>query len=55
MSKGPCMCGADDCPRCHPEAFRNGRYLGDEDDESGYDPNDDGVAYIPEHYKDECD
>ena len=52
---GPCLCGADDCPNCHPEAFERGRYLGDDEDESGYDPDDDGVAYIPEHYKDECD
>ena len=22
---GPCLCGADDCPACHPE---NGRYVG---------------------------
>jgi hypothetical protein len=21
----PCMCGADDCPRCHPQ---NGHYVG---------------------------
>jgi hypothetical protein len=21
----PCMCGADDCPRCHPQ---NGQYVG---------------------------
>ena len=23
------MCGADDCPRCRPENFRGGVYLGD--------------------------
>jgi len=23
---GPCMCGAADCIRCHPENFRSGRY-----------------------------
>lgn len=23
------MCGADDCPNCHPENFRNGVYIED--------------------------
>jgi hypothetical protein len=26
---GCCMCGADDCPRCHPGNFRDGWYVGD--------------------------
>ena len=26
------MCGADDCPKCHPENFRNGVYLTDENE-----------------------
>ena len=25
----PCMCGADDCSDCHPENFKNGRYIED--------------------------
>ena len=32
MSKNyvPCMCGADDCEKCHPENFDSrGRYLPD--------------------------
>ena len=33
---GPCLCGADDCPRCFPAHFdRKGRYIDDE-----YDPTD---------------
>ena len=24
---GPCLCGAEDCRRCYPEHFRNGRYI----------------------------
>jgi hypothetical protein len=28
-----CMCGADDCPRCHSENFRRGQYIGDMDDD----------------------
>ena len=27
---GPCLCGAEDCKRCHPESFRDGRYIGDD-------------------------
>jgi hypothetical protein len=27
------LCGADDCPRCHPENFRDGRYVGDLEEE----------------------
>ena len=23
----PCMCGAEDCKRCHPEFFRGGQYM----------------------------
>ena len=26
----PCMCGADDCPRCYPHSWRDAGY--DEDD-----------------------
>jgi hypothetical protein len=38
MPKGyiPCrdrLCGADDCPNCHPENFRGGRYVDDDDAE----------------------
>lgn len=29
----PCYCGALDCYDCHPENFRNGRYI-DDDEES---------------------
>jgi hypothetical protein len=25
------MCGAPDCPRCHPENFRDGYYVGEEE------------------------
>lgn len=25
----PCLCGADDCYRCHPENFRGKVYIGD--------------------------
>lgn len=31
--KGPCLCGADDCPRCRPNNFRSGVYIGDCEDE----------------------
>lgn len=27
------MCGAQDCPRCQPENFLDGRYIGDDEDE----------------------
>ena len=40
----PCMCGADDCKRCHPEHFKNGRYMEDDDaeeDDDNFDPPDD--------------
>lgn len=29
----PCMCGADDCHRCHPENFRGRIYIGDMDED----------------------
>lgn len=51
--KGPCDCGAEDCIRCYPQNFRNGKYIGDEEETE--DEGDDGVAYIPEAYEDECD
>lgn len=35
----PCMCGADDCEKCHPENFDNrGRYILDlSEDDYDYD------------------
>jgi len=24
--KGPCMCGSEECKRCHPSHFRDGQY-----------------------------
>jgi hypothetical protein len=38
-----CMCGAEDCKRCHPSNFRHGEFVGDMDEdeleqfEDGYD------------------
>ncbi len=26
---GPCLCGAPDCRRCHPENYRGKLYIGD--------------------------
>lgn len=41
---GPCNCGAYDCRRCHPENFRNGRYM--------YVECECGVSFVPEYDED---
>lgn len=33
-TSGPCYCGALDCHNCHPENFKFGRYIGDDDDDA---------------------
>lgn len=50
--RGPCDCGAEDCIRCYPQNFRNGKYIGDgvEEEEDG-----DGLAYIPENEDEDDD
>ncbi len=40
-SYGKCpdrMCGADDCPNCHPENFRGGAYIEDIEAAEEIDP-----------------
>ena len=50
----PCMCGADDCEKCHPENFDiSGKYLPDisenyDDDYDDYDDRDEEASNAQE-------
>ena len=46
----PCYCGCLDCFGCHPENFKYGRYIGDDDE---LNPEDGDDEDIPEDEKED--
>lgn len=42
MASEPCLCGADDCPRCYPELRFSPIYY--PDDAEDYEPDDEDAA-----------
>ena len=53
-SYGPCDCGADDCRRCYPEHFKNGRYICDDEDDEDIDDRDASDFVDQDDYHDDA-